>query len=70
MRLVAGGRLLPNERIAEHLSEWAQIAGIHDQPAARFAEIRLCVYCRSCWFRSMILCKNFFIRVTLASIVT
>ena len=36
-------------------------AGIHDQPAARFAEIRLCVYCRSCWFRSMILCKKFFI---------
>ena len=68
--LVAGRRLLPSERIAQHLSEWAQTAaGIHDQNAARFAEIRLCVYCRSCWFRSMILCKNFFTRVTLASIV-
>ena len=60
--LVAGRRLLPSERIAQHLSEWAQTAaGIRDQPAARFAEIRLCVYCRSCWFRSMILCKKFFI---------
>ena len=70
MRLVAGGRLLPDERIAQHLSEWAQTAaGIHDQNAVRFAEIRLCVYRRPCRFRPMILCKNFFIRVTLASIV-
>lgn len=67
---LVGRRLLPSERIAQHLSEWAQTAaGIHAQPAARFAEIRPCVYCRSCWFRSMILCKNFFIRVTLAFIV-
>ena len=34
-RLVAGRRLLPDERIAQHLSEWAQTAaGIHDQNAA------------------------------------
>ena len=32
--LVAGRRLLPSERIAQHLSEWAQTAGIHDQNAA------------------------------------
>ena len=36
MRLVAGGRLLPNERIAEHLSEWAQTAGIHENIDSRF----------------------------------
>ena len=33
--LVAGRRLLPSERIAQHLSEWARTAaGIHDQNAA------------------------------------
>ena len=31
----AGRRVLPNERIAQHLSEWAQTAaGIHDQKSA------------------------------------
>ena len=39
---VAGRRLLPGERIAQHLSEWAQTAaGIHDQHAARLSAIRL-----------------------------
>ena len=38
---VAGRRLLPSERIAQHLSEWAQTAaGIHDQNAAPSSAIR------------------------------
>ena len=37
-----GRRLLPDDRIAQHLSEWAQTAaGIHDQHAARLSAIRL-----------------------------
>ena len=34
--LVAGRRLLPSERIAQHLSEWAQTAGIHENIVSRF----------------------------------
>lgn len=36
MRIVAGRRLLPNERIAQHLTEWAQTAGIHENIDSRF----------------------------------
>ena len=34
--LVAGRRLLPSERIAQHLSEWARTAGIHENIVSRF----------------------------------